>query len=167
MDVYILRHGKAGIADHEDPDDRRRPLTAQGKEEMGVIGRWLRARKLDFSLIATSPLTRAAETASVVSRTLGQRDRVSTWEELSPGIHPREVVKRLSDLGSDSRVMLVGHEPQLSSIVSLLISGTHSCGIILKKGGIARIRMHDGAAGGELVWLLAPGLIRDWAESPG
>jgi len=165
MDLYILRHGKAGVAHHGDEDDGMRQLTAQGKEEIEAIGAWMRDREIEFSVIASSPLRRATETASIVSRVFGETDRVQIWDELSPGIHPGAVVRKTADLPFDSRTLLVGHEPQLSSLVSLFICNRPDCGIIMKKGGIARIRLGDGAVSGELLWLLPPGLIRGYSSS--
>ncbi|MCU0631428.1 MAG: phosphohistidine phosphatase SixA [Methanolinea sp.] len=167
MDLYILRHGKAGVADHDDTGDSGRHLTRQGREEIASIGAWMRGREMEFSVIASSPLSRAAETASILAGILGGPDNVNTWDELSIGSQPEAVLQKIREIPSENRVLLVGHEPQLSTIVSLLICARADCGIILKKGGIARIRLHENRGTGELLWLLTPGLVREWASRGG
>lgn len=161
MDLYILRHGKAGTADPSDPGDGERRLTRQGCEEIEEIGAWLRTRKMKFSIVASSPLPRARETASIVARVLGEPEQVTSWDELAIGYPPSAVLGKIREIMHENRVLLVGHEPQLSSLVSLLVSNRHDCGITLKKGGIARIRFPGEPGRGELLWLLPPGLIRD------
>lgn len=161
MDILILRHGKAGPSDHGDTEDGMRHLTSRGVEEIEAIAKWMRGRRMEFSIIASSPLARAKETASIVSRILCGSERVQVWDELSPGVQPGAVTKRLAGLPAGNCVLLVGHEPQLSSLVSLLISASPDCDITMKKGGLARIRLEEGAASGTLLWLIPPGLIRD------
>lgn len=161
MDIYILRHGKASTPDRGDTEDGMRHLTARGAEEIEAIAGWMREREMVFSAIASSPLARAKETASLVSRILCGSEMEKVWDELSPGVQPDAVARRLADLPPKSCILLVGHEPQLSSLVSLLISNSPDCDITLKKGGLARIRLEEGAASGTLLWLLPPGLIRD------
>ena len=160
MDLYIQRHGKAGTSDHSDPGDGERHLTRQGREEIAEIGAWMRDQQMKFSMIASSPLPRAEETASIIARVLGAPHQVTSWDELAIGYPPAAVLGKIRENLHENRVLLVGHEPQLSSLISLLISNGHDCGIILKKGGIARIRFSGEPGRGELLWLLPPRLIR-------
>lgn len=160
MDIYILRHGKAGVADPGTMNDSTRALTTRGREEIERIAAWMRDRDPKVTVIATSPLVRARETASIVSRITGLADRQEIWDELSLGVQPEAVVGKISRLPPESTPLLIGHEPQLSSLVSLLICGCPDCGITMKKGGIARIRRGEGELRGKLLWLLPPGVIR-------
>ncbi|HNQ29335.1 MAG: phosphohistidine phosphatase [Methanoregulaceae archaeon PtaB.Bin009] len=162
MDLYIMRHGKAGVADHSDPRDSERCLSKPGREEISLAGAWMKAREIEFSTIASSPLRRAAETASIIARALGDPDRVTFWDELAIGPPPGTVVQKIREIMPENRILLVGHEPQLSSLVSLLICSRHECNIVLKKGGIARVRFHGDPGSGELLWLLSPGMIQEW-----
>ena len=73
MDLYILRHGKAGQSFNR-PDDSERKLTSEGRSDIRKVARWIRSKKIRFEVIATSPLTRAYETAEIVART-SQRKR--------------------------------------------------------------------------------------------
>ena len=73
MDLFVLRHGKAEPSSDE-PEDMKRALTAEGRNEIRKVARWMRSKKFGFNIIATSPLIRAHETAEIVARSLGQKD---------------------------------------------------------------------------------------------
>ena len=55
-------------------------------------------------------------------------------------------------------VLLVGHEPQLSGLISLCLTGTLDLRMEMKKGGLCKLVM-DSLAPGQwavLAWLLTP-----------
>ena len=53
-------------------------------------------------------------------------------------------------------ILLVGHEPHLSELISLLCTGGSSLGLTLKKGGLARLQLESVRLGrcATLEWLL-------------
>jgi phosphohistidine phosphatase len=160
MDLFILRHGKAGQSS-DDPDDDKRALTADGKDEMRKIGKWMRQKKFRFDVIATSPLTRAYETAEIISKSLGKKERLVVWEELAPGGDPDTICYKAAQSGEDTAILVTGHEPLLSMLIGRIISGNDSVSLILAKGGLAKIRNYsfDKRPSGDLQWLLTPGQI--------
>jgi phosphohistidine phosphatase len=162
MDLFVLRHGKAGPST-DGSDDSKRALTGDGKDEIRKVARWMRRKKFEFEVIATSPLTRAYETAEIVARSLGQKDRIAVWEELAPGGDPDTICYRAAQYGEDTAVLLTGHEPSLSMLISTIISGNDSVSLILAKGGLAKIRNYsfDKRPSGDLQWLLTPGQIME------
>jgi phosphohistidine phosphatase len=157
MDLLVLRHGKAEQS--SDSADGKRPLTAEGKDEMRKIGKWMQQKKFRFDVIATSPLTRAYETAEIVARSIGQKERLIVWEELGPGGDLDALSYRASLEGEDAAILLIGHEPMLSMLISRIISGQDTVSLILAKGGLAKIRnfLFDKRPSGDLQWLLTPG----------
>jgi phosphohistidine phosphatase len=161
MDLYILRHGKAGKRDASFEDDRERPLTAKGRKEMEEIARWIVASGIEPDWIATSPLVRARETANIVARALGVMDRLEEWEELAVGQDPESVLGRLASKGTDTQGMVVGHEPLLSGTIAMLISDDGSARITMAKGGVAKISevRFDPVPSGELEVLVPPKFI--------
>ncbi len=162
MDLFILRHGKAGQAS-DGPDDASRPLTVEGKNEIRNVARWLRSKKIRFDIIATSPLARACETAEIIAKTLTQKDRLEVWDELQPGGDPDTICYHATLSGQDSTVLLVGHEPDLSALAGKIITGGDAAALVLAKGGLAKIRnfSFDKKPSGELQWLLTPKQIMD------
>jgi phosphohistidine phosphatase len=157
MDLFILRHGKAGQSS-SGPDDRERALTGQGKRELRKTGKWMQKKKFRFGVIATSPLVRAYETADSIARSLGQKEQVTVWEELGPGGDPDTICYHCAQFGDDDAILLVGHEPLLSEVISRIISGDTTASLVLAKGGLAKIRNYsfDQRPSGDLQWLLTP-----------
>ncbi|HUW86007.1 MAG TPA: phosphohistidine phosphatase SixA [Methanoregula sp.] len=162
MDLFVLRHGKAGQSS-EEPDDTKRALTADGKDEMRKVGKWMRQKKFRFEVIATSPLTRAYETADIVARSLAKKDRLAVWEELAPGGDLDTICYRAAQFDEGAALLLIGHEPLLSTLISRIISGNDNVSLILAKGGLAKIRNYsfNKRPSGDLQWLLTPKQIME------
>lgn len=158
MDVYLLRHGKA-----EDTgpgmDDADRRLTKKGRDEIAAAGRWMAAQGLRFDLIAASPLVRAQETATVIAECLGEKDRIVTWKVLAPGGNPDTVCRMIGKHPDSGAILLVAHEPLLSSLISRIIAGNENAAIAMPKGALAKIRefSHTLSPSGELHWLVTAG----------
>jgi len=160
MDLFVLRHGKAGQSTG-DPDDSTRPLTPGGREEIRDIARWMRRERFRFDIIASSPLIRASETAGIVARALDRKDRLDMWEELAPGGDMDTVCYRAAQSRDSSAILIVGHEPALSELIGRIISQGETTSIVISKGGLAKIRnfTFDSKPSGKLQWLLTPKLI--------
>jgi phosphohistidine phosphatase len=107
MDLTILRHGEAGKRVAVADKDAERALTVSGREEVRELGECLKSLKMNFDLIATSPLKRASETAEIVARTLKRQKPVERWDELKPEGDPKALYLRLSNLKADSSVLIV------------------------------------------------------------
>ena len=162
MDLFVLRHGKAGPST-DGTDDSKRALTGEGKDEMRKVGKWMRRKKFGFEVIAPSPLTRSYETAEIVARSLGEKNRLAVWEELAPGGDLDTICYHAAQFGEDAAVLLNGHEPLLSMLISRIIAGNDTVSLILAKGGLAKIRNYsfDKRPSGDLQWLLTPGQMME------
>ncbi|MHB8567241.1 MAG: phosphohistidine phosphatase SixA [Nitrososphaerales archaeon] len=158
MNVFILRHGEAGRRLPIPSKDFERPLTEAGQKEIEEIARSFDKLDLKFDLIISSPLKRCHDTASIVAKEQNSTEKLEDWEELKPEGMRSELVRKLSRLKQDSDVLLVGHDPYLSILISEIVSGVPNVRLALKKGGLARIQMTSFApkANGELKWLLTP-----------
>ncbi|MDW0120553.1 MAG: histidine phosphatase family protein, partial [Nitrososphaeraceae archaeon] len=84
MELFILRHGEAGQRSASSAGDRKRPLTSTGKLEISDIAKALKLIGLKFDLILTSPLKRAYDTATIVSKVFHIVNKVQVWNELAP-----------------------------------------------------------------------------------
>jgi len=157
MDLFILRHGRAA-SPAEGSGDAARQLTAEGRDEIRTIARWMRSKTFRFDVIATSPLARASETAEIVARILKAYDRIEAWEELRPGGDPETVGYHAAQYGPDAAVLIIGHEPDLTHLIGRIITGGSGAHIVLAKGGLAKIRnfSFEKKPDGELQWLLTP-----------
>ena len=141
MDIYILRHGKAEERSQNITSDSKRPLTEAGKRELECISKAIKNFEIEFDIIISSPLVRAKQTAEItLKKVKSKKKSVVIWDELKPEIDVNQTIKKLTSLDPTSSILLVGHEPHLSSLVSQIIAGSDHADISLKKGGFAHIR---------------------------
>ena len=144
--LWLLRHGEA--VPHDAAPDVDRALTERGRRQARCAGRALAELDVVVHLCFTSPKVRARDTAQLACEALV----VEPVEHapLGQGFDADEALALLHAGGADQRVLVVGHEPDLSQVVHDLTGAR----IDLRKGGIAAIGM-DGARG-ELLALLRP-----------
>lgn len=132
MPILLLRHGDAIEHGYI---DAQRPLSLLGEEQAMLAGMALQQFEISVDMILSSPLERAKQTAMAVQRAL-QIPEVVTTEYLAPGGDQRKIVEFLNEL-SKVTVLLVGHEPLLSTIISSLTGASMSTRIIMSKGSLA------------------------------
>ncbi len=158
MDIYLLRHGKA---ERNVKSDAKRKLTVTGKKEIVKIGRAINSLGIVLDTVATSPLARAYQTAEIVLDHIAP-NVIIPWDELKPESDVFDTVQRLAKLKMDTAILLVGHQPHLSNLISYLIGG--STNIALKKGGLGHIRISGGLQNGILRSLMTPKQLQRLAK---
>ena len=125
MNLYLLRHGIAverGTAAYH--KDSARPLTPKGERKVWQIAEAMEALRLSFDLILSSPYARARQTAEIVAEAFNARKRVELREDLTPGGSTKRLVEHIASIKpAPENVLLVGHEPYLSDLISLLVAG--------------------------------------------
>jgi phosphohistidine phosphatase len=162
MDLYLLRHGKAEKTVPSGGSDDERPLTGRGKSEMQEIASWIRSQGCVIDCIATSPLSRAHETAAIIAEVYPAARGPELWEELAPGEEFNRLIDRIREQHTTPSLLLIGHEPSMSAFISRIISGSGNVRIELKKGGLAKIVnfFPSEQSSGDLIWLLSPRHMR-------
>lgn len=118
MKIYIMRHGPAEDQAPTGRDfDRKLTSSGRARTELAAhdLGRWERPKR-----VVSSPLVRTIETAEVVLRALGLTFDLETREELAPGGDPHRLLAELAAQGA-KRVLLIGHEPDVSSLAAALL----------------------------------------------
>ncbi|MCP5464002.1 MAG: phosphohistidine phosphatase SixA [Deltaproteobacteria bacterium] len=136
MRFFVLRHSEAEPKGGDKVDHERR-LVASG-EASAYRQAKKRISQLDgLEAILTSPALRAKETADIFASVLGKPEIVEECDFLNPISEPMTILRELRRYQDRENIMVVGHEPNLSQIVSLLISGTNMASIRLKKSGLA------------------------------
>jgi phosphohistidine phosphatase len=160
MNLYLLRHGLAvEPGTHGFSNDSERPLTPKGERKLWRIAEAMEALKLSFDVILSSPYKRARQTAEIVAEAFNARKKLESSEALAPSGDPKKLFKRLADKSpAPEDVLLVGHEPYLSELVSLLVSGERDLRVVMKKGGLCKLELNSLKAGrcASLAWLLTP-----------
>jgi len=162
MNLYIIRHAIAideGTPEYD--NDSERPLSDKGKKKMRQIARGLRALGVDFDLILSSPYLRAKETAEILAEVSRTKADVAFSENLIPMGDPDLLISEINEKYSANSIALIGHEPHLSSLISLLVSDNASLDITLKKGGVCRLSADDlhHTRKATLEWLITPGIL--------
>lgn len=167
MEVILIRHAKAGDRDPNTwPNDDNRPLTSDGVDEQHQAATVMKKMGIRFDFLLTSPMLRARQSAEAVAEAYRWPEEPQLTEALGHGYSVAAVVRLLAKFPPDSRVALVGHEPDLSRLAAALISSGGSTRIGLKKSGVVGIEF-EGAAeagAGTLVYQLKPGHLRKLSE---
>jgi phosphohistidine phosphatase len=153
--VHLLRHAHAGDAFHWIGDDDLRPLTKKGRKQSERLGAFLEAHGVRPDVIVSSPLVRAQQTAEIVAATLDMTFK--TDRRLAKGFGKRELWALLDETGA-REPMLVGHDPDFSTLLSYLID---SAGVSMRKGALATVDLYTKLGDGEgtLRWLVPPDLL--------
>jgi len=160
MKLFLLRHATAverGTAGFE--DDSLRPLTREGREKMKQIAQGMKSLGLSFDHILTSPHVRARETAEIVAAMFGTKNPPGKEPLLAADREPQALLARLDELEWESlSVLLVGHEPFLSELGSLMIGASRGGALKMKKGGLCKldVRLLAPRPHAQLEWLLTP-----------
>jgi phosphohistidine phosphatase len=164
MYIYLLRHAIA--EGHGEVSDFERALTEEGKEKMQQVGLGMKRLGLIFDEIISSPYIRAWQTAKIAADQLSHRSPIVTCDGLGCGFSMTGLFKFLEQYADRRRLLLVGHEPDMSMLTSFMISGDRDAGIRFKKASLACIEMpsltHESR--GELQWLLGPSQLQQISE---
>ncbi|HXW67105.1 MAG TPA: histidine phosphatase family protein [Thermoplasmata archaeon] len=156
--IVVLRHGPAETRDPVRwPDDRRRPLSAKGLAQTRRVVRGLAGLIGPVRQVASSPALRARRTAELLARSLGRPAALELWIELDVDGSAEPILARARRVaGPRATIVLVGHEPSLSELVGLAVTGEGASIVRLSKGGAAclefPVALRPGA--GRLRWLL-------------
>jgi phosphohistidine phosphatase len=168
VNLYILRHANAGTRRANPVIDAKRPLDKEGKQQCILIGSYLNALNVQFDLIASSPLKRALQTASLVGTETGYDAKIMVSEALSPAGNVAAFEKLVASLQKYENVLVVGHNPNLAVFLGALIGTRNHTplgitpssrpAIRMRKGAIARVDM--AREPGVLHWLVDPRILR-------
>jgi phosphohistidine phosphatase len=157
MDLYLLRHAIAlDREEFQGSDDSQRPLTDDGRKKMRRAAKGMRKLGLSFDLILTSPYVRARDTADIVAEIYKNRRHLKLTRFLQPGGNHKSLVRDLATLDSAQSIMLVGHEPDLSTLLAKLIGAASPQAVKLKKGALCLLSIEKLRYGpcAKLEWIL-------------
>jgi phosphohistidine phosphatase len=148
--LWLLRHAEA--EPHGTRPDTQRRLTERGERQARAAGIALTRIGAAFDAVLYSPKTRARQTAELAAEQWehAQRERLRVHPPLGEGFDARQTLAELAGMGADGRLLLVGHEPDLSRVVGDLTGANAD----LKKGGLAVVRLEG--VGGQLAVLMRP-----------
>ncbi len=125
MDLILWRHADA----HPGEPDMQRTLTGKGRRQAAQIAVWLEKHLPDSAKILVSPATRTIETAEVLGR------KYKILNELAPGAQAAGHLAAADWPDNRHAVVLVGHQPALGRLASLLLFGEEQ-ELSLRKGSV-------------------------------
>ncbi len=167
MNLYIIRHAIAvdeGTSEYE--SDSERPLTDKGRKKMREIAKGLRNLGVEFDVILSSPYVRARETAEILADVFKMKKKILFSDNLIPLGNPELLITEVNEKYSVDSMAMVGHEPHLSTLVSVLAAENAKIDVTLKKGGVCYLSAddlhHEHRA--TLEWLLTPGILMEISD---
>lgn len=147
--LYLVQHGKA----KSEAEDPARPLTQEGREEVQRVASWMVKLHLPIATIYHSGKLRAQQTAELFAGVLAPA-LVQEIKGLAPLDDPA-VAKTLIEQ-EEHPLMLVGHLPHLSRLVSVLI-GTEREVVKFQMGGVVALVKTE--QGWQVAWMLTPEMV--------
>lgn len=160
--LYFLRHGIAVLPGTPGYPNDDRPLTDEGHDKMQKEAKGIRRIIDDLDMILSSPLKRAHDTALIVAKAMGIEHKIETTKTLLPGCRTKEFLALLEKYADKEHILVVGHEPDLSAMISEL-AGSQRTIVEMKKGALCRVEL-DGIppkGPGEITWLIQPKILRE------
>jgi phosphohistidine phosphatase len=165
MNLYVLRHASAGTRRLNPILDLKRPLDKEGKEQCLRLAHLLRAMKISFDLILSSPLKRALQTAQFVATETGYEAQIVLSNGLAPEAGFADFQKMMQNVNGSENVLVVGHSPNLQAFLGSLLLPAELAAtarnipqIRLRKGTLARVSVGRGPA--QLLSLMDPRVVR-------
>lgn len=158
MKLYLLRHGIA-----EDPyggmRDEQRQLTSEGRKKLKDVLHTARTGSVEPSLILSSPLVRAVQTAEIAAEALGYEGSIAQVRSLVPEAHVSETWEEIRLHRDEESLLLASHNPLCASLAGYLL-GAGGMQVEFRKGGLMRIDLSSFGPQprGVLKWYLVPSL---------
>jgi phosphohistidine phosphatase len=161
LELLVMRHAKSDW-DTGAGDDHDRPLAERGVKAARKVGRFLAASEMVPELVICSTALRARTTVELAAAAGKWRCPVEHTRAFY-GAEPRAVLAEIASRPAPPRLMVVGHEPTWSELVSLLIGGG---AVRMATAAVACIEIEAGGwsavepGSGRLAWLITPKLLQ-------
>jgi len=171
LELFILRHGETSkrLSRSGGLD---RPLTYTGTSDIKGIANSIKKLRIKIDLIVTSPISSCKQTGEIINDLFNKKIPIIICNDLTPEGELLDFYNKISKYKDRSSILIVGHEPYLSSMINDIISNNDSDrnynknhnnnNIILKKAGLSRIKITSTVPKfkGELRWLLTPRILK-------
>jgi len=125
MDLLLWRHAEA----EDGEDDLKRRLTERGEKQARTMAAWLRERQPKDIRIIVSPAIRTQQTAEALKLPF------ETLRKIGPDACVSELIAASGWPHANGSVLIIGHQPSLGRMASLLLAG-HESEWTIKKGAL-------------------------------
>jgi len=149
-----MQHG-SNLAKEIDPEEA---LSPEGRDQIRATAKALDILGVRFEAVVASPKQRSIESAMLVAERLGfPKDEIRVTELAKPMTPPDQTVGYLQRIKAIGAVLIVGHLPSLSEVISFLLTEGSKANVTFVRGGVARIDVDAlPTRAGRLQWLLTP-----------
>lgn len=142
MKLIMVRHA-AAVERTSGITEECRYLTPEGREFFRKTARTMRKKGVNPSLILTSPLLRAVQTADILAETIAYIGPLVVADELMPGFDKTALQSLLNTFQPLKELVIVGHEPDLSLLIASFLSLPG--GFNLRKGAAVKLSIDSAA----------------------
>lgn len=153
MRVYLVQHG-IPVPKEKNPD---RPLSERGRYDVERAAVFLQKAGVRVGAVYHSGKTRAEQTAEILAQRLCAAGDAFQRKGLSPLDDVEDIAQYIAELEDD--LMIVGHLPHLSRLVSRLVLGDSKGNVVgFQQGGVCCLSRND--EGGRFVaWMIVPEIV--------
>ncbi|MFT3868178.1 MAG: histidine phosphatase family protein [Nibricoccus sp.] len=163
MPLYLVRHAHA--VDEE--ENRKRPLSERGRTQVRALAAFFNNNQLFTPAhVWHSPLLRARETAELLLNGLASDAALVETPDLLPEDDPVLIANRIQAINTAINIALVGHQPHLGALVTLLLRGKPARELVdvqkaavISLGQTGEIHKKTGRALWRINWHITPDLL--------
>lgn len=125
--LYFLRHATAELL-QPGMSDSDRCLVLKGQQQAAKVAQFMLAHRIQPDMSFTSCYPRAKQTAAIVCQQMliAPAEEVSWLNLATPQTHSLPALRQLTARYTGQQVLLVGHEPDLSLLISRLLGTEHA-----------------------------------------
>ncbi len=156
MNLYVVRHADAESLGGGVNSDFDRPLSERGRTDAQMMARALASIHPHVKSILTSPLVRAVETGNFFGRELKREPEPS--RRLTPGFSPESLLETILSQSKVASVVIIGHQPDMSTFISHLISPACSATVDMVTCAVACLELESDDTA-HLRWLITPDTV--------
>jgi phosphohistidine phosphatase len=160
MEIYLVRHGIAEdelLAARAGKADPQRSLTEEGLEKTTKVAKAFKKRVEEVDCIFHSSYLRAKQTAEIFSKVY-PNSKVEELADLRPSDSTEMAIENILEFQNYAKIMVVGHEPHLSKLLSRYLVGSEEMNLTFKKAGIAGIE-YSFTGPSRLLFFLTPKIL--------
>lgn len=152
MKLYIVQHAKAVSTEY----DPQRPLSPEGVEDVEKVSMVLESMDISVGYLWHSKKLRAVQTAGFLSQVITINEEKAGIEGLLPGDDVNDMIEKIKSVSQD--VMIVGHMPFVSRLLSMLVTGSENVEVAeFQNGGMICLEETD--QNFKILWMIVPKLF--------
>jgi phosphohistidine phosphatase len=155
MQLYLIQHGAA----RSEAEDPQRMLTTEGTKSVKRMAEYLSELRLHIDRIEHSDKERARQTAEIMAAHLHPPEGTRQVSGMAPNDDVRPMYGRLQN--DSSSLMIVGHLPYLSRLLSALLGVQKDRTLVtFQMGGVVHLERDDNGEW-RLRWILVPDVLSE------